>query len=783
MTETVDRHCSILMTQCLQCDFVKPIGRFDSLPNLLHVGHEEAKRLLGEKIEEGPVHRVMDWAHCHSNGELKVIHIRDWHDPDDPDQISHLKQFGNHCLKNSQGAAFVFPLSPPESKNVSIVSSLTLNDFQGTDLEKLLNPYRERPTRVGLMGVWTEAKITYLAYELRTRYPNFEIAVCSALTASSSRSHHFLALEQLHRLLGVIVHASIGEFIKFLGGKEDQISLPISHISDHPILMLDDASMALSQTDQALLKYLFRDCKTVQFKYLDGGFSGNIVLGTQSEDLYGHKQASHVIKIGSQQMIGRERASFEKIETVLGNNAPHVADFADYNERGAIKYRYASMGGGFSTTFQKMYCAGLSLEKTKRILKFVFSEQLGRFYQAATREKVNLLKYYEYNLPDLGSRIRKRVEAVLGFEVKGEVIDFFHGSKIANICLFYEKEIPLCLPLCEGSTYMAYVHGDLNGANIIVDDHENVWLIDFFHTHRGHVLKDLIKIENDVLYIFTPVRNEQEFKEALTLTDQLLKVEDLAAPLPEFDIGQIRSPQFKRAWETIQILRSFYPSLIHADRSPLQLWVGQLRYAMHTLSFDESNLWQKRWALYTGSICAKLISDQLKRSGPLRIDWMNPGYWAGRLGITILPGRRDYGRFLEDDLATIKNEQVGAILCLVTLLELQQYGVGDLLSNYTANGISLKHFPIVDQRICSAREMKEAIAWIKNHLKMGKNVVIHCVGGLGRSGLVAACFLKSCGLSTDEALDETRRVRSKRAIETTDQEEFVRNFDFRKGIS
>ena len=41
---------SILITQCLQNDFTKLIGKFDGIPNLLHVGFEEARRLLSEKV-------------------------------------------------------------------------------------------------------------------------------------------------------------------------------------------------------------------------------------------------------------------------------------------------------------------------------------------------------------------------------------------------------------------------------------------------------------------------------------------------------------------------------------------------------------------------------------------------------------------------------------------------------------------------------------------------------------------------------------------------------------
>jgi len=46
---------SVLITICLQNDFVMPIGKYDNLPNLLHVGYEESIRLMGLIPKEGPV--------------------------------------------------------------------------------------------------------------------------------------------------------------------------------------------------------------------------------------------------------------------------------------------------------------------------------------------------------------------------------------------------------------------------------------------------------------------------------------------------------------------------------------------------------------------------------------------------------------------------------------------------------------------------------------------------------------------------------------------------------
>lgn len=99
---------ALLITQCLQSDFVEPIGRYDSLPNTLRVGYDEALRLMGPDLAHGPVAATMRWARRRSRTELAVIHRRDWHDPEDPAQASHLALYGPHCLRGTNGARFVF---------------------------------------------------------------------------------------------------------------------------------------------------------------------------------------------------------------------------------------------------------------------------------------------------------------------------------------------------------------------------------------------------------------------------------------------------------------------------------------------------------------------------------------------------------------------------------------------------------------------------------------------------------------------------------------------------
>jgi protein-tyrosine phosphatase len=83
---------------------------------------------------------------------------------------------------------------------------------------------------------------------------------------------------------------------------------------------------------------------------------------------------------------------------------------------------------------------------------------------------------------------------------------------------------------------------------------------------------------------------------------------------------------------------------------------------------------------------------------------------------------------------------------------------------------------IVDGSVPSQTEMHNIVDWIDSQLSTQKNVIVHCVGGLGRAGTVAACWLKRDGTEGATAIQTVREVRSPRAIETVPQEEFVLAF-------
>jgi protein-tyrosine phosphatase len=61
-------------------------------------------------------------------------------------------------------------------------------------------------------------------------------------------------------------------------------------------------------------------------------------------------------------------------------------------------------------------------------------------------------------------------------------------------------------------------------------------------------------------------------------------------------------------------------------------------------------------------------------------------------------------------------------------------------------------------------------------LSDGKNVVVHCRQGIGRSGLVAACLLVRKGMSPGAAVEMASAARGVPVPETSEQRDWIDHY-------
>jgi thiamine kinase-like enzyme len=76
--------------------------------------------------------------------------------------------------------------------------------------------------------------------------------------------------------------------------------------------------------------------------------------------------------------------------------------------------------------------------------------------------------------------VAERVKALMGVEDgMQETLTFPDGSAYRNVARFLAEDLPK-LPRHQGEAHLVSIqHGDLNAGNILVDDHHNLWIIDF----------------------------------------------------------------------------------------------------------------------------------------------------------------------------------------------------------------------------------------------------------------------------------------------------------------
>lgn len=124
--------------------------------------------------------------------------------------------------------------------------------------------------------------------------------------------------------------------------------------------------------------------------------------------------------------------------------------------------------------------------------------------------------------------------------------------------------------------------------------------------------------------------------------------------------------------------------------------------------------------------------------------------WPGRLGLTIAPGKKGvsaegnrHDRDLSTDMTQLRADGVTRLVNLMEAHEETRWQMHGYDDAARLAGLRLRRFPVVDVSVPTdpaafARMAEQIYA----ELQAGETVVAHCLGGLGRSGMLwwPACW-------------------------------------------
>lgn len=155
------------------------------------------------------------------------------------------------------------------------------------------------------------------------------------------------------------------------------------------------------------------------------------------------------------------------------------------------------------------------------------------------------------------------------------------------------------------------------------------------------------------------------------------------------------------------------------------------------------------------------------------IYWLS-GTWPAKLALAARPRGGDW---LPDEVANWKRFGISSVLSLLTPDEEQDLDLCNEASEVKRQGLEFSSFPIADRQVPkSEAKLAQVIDKLNQSLSAGRNVLIHCRQGVGRTGLVAACLLIRNGMSPGAAVESVSASRGVIVPETPEQRVWIERY-------
>ena len=356
-----------------------------------------------------------------------------------------------------------------------------------------------------------------------------------------------------------------------------------------------------------IVRRIYGDSGRVALAKLSGGYSST-TFRADSFDRDGRRTIPTVLKIGSIEITRAEVDAYHAcVKKFILNNSTVIMGHAAHGNWAGLRYNFVGVNGADSSlSWLADHYARRSAEEILPLVDVVFGRVLWPWYGQAKRETIRPFEQHAPAarfFPDIAGEAEK----VLGISSDDPLLSCPElGRDLPNPFHCLKHRYPEWKSW-ERPWHSAITHGDLNLNNILVDEKENVYVVDFSETRPRNAVADFARIEPVVSLQFPRLDDSRDFRDLLLFLEGLASVSPLLGDPPLRYSGS--DPMVPKAWQVVCRLRSFARKTVGGENQPVFYWLPVLEWTLPCVYFRQLSTERKRlWAFSAAFLCEQILA-------------------------------------------------------------------------------------------------------------------------------------------------------------------------------
>jgi anti-anti-sigma factor len=355
----------------------------------------------------------------------------------------------------------------------------------------------------------------------------------------------------------------------------------------------------------AIVRRLYHDCSSVTLTPLHGGFMSSTFKAV-AYDHAGRRTLPSVVKIGPTELTEREqRANRDYVSRFILNNGTTLLGNAQSGDWAGLRYNFLGVNGPESRLVW-LYDQYLQrpVPEVMSLFERLFTRVLKPWYAQPKWEQVFLFR--DHTPLRLFPTVLETAEQL--FDISADSADFECrelGVRLPNPFKFLKYEYPRRA----GESrlwYTAVCHGDLNLRNVLVDERDNLYVIDFSETRPRNVVSDFARLETVLKFEMTRLDSDEDLRRLVEFEEGLTSVTALDQPPPFRYRGD--DPLVARAHAGITLLRRFADRATLFEVDIVPYWMAMLEWTYSVMCYRQLSARHKRYAACSAAlICRSLL--------------------------------------------------------------------------------------------------------------------------------------------------------------------------------